>query len=150
MLQRTATTLVLVLAACATAAAQEPALCPDSAATALAGAERAPDIVIRASARAREVRFESRPSVRATLPGCARLDTVRVLERRNLPDPVRPGVTYRDVFVAVEILGYLDVECLLRDLAIPTVRDSTAAGMLSAPALRCAGLGRGNPPRRER
>ncbi len=40
----------------------------------------------------------------------------RVVERRNLPRPVQPGVTYRDVFVAVEILGHLNARCLLAGL----------------------------------
>ncbi|MGH7637540.1 MAG: hypothetical protein ACREOK_07800 [Gemmatimonadaceae bacterium] len=35
-----------------------------------------------------------------------------MLERRNLPDPVQPGVTYRDVFIAVEVLGHVNAECL--------------------------------------
>jgi hypothetical protein len=71
----------------------------------------APAIVLRASASAREVRFAAQPRIQVRLCGGV-LDSVRVLERRNLPDPVQTGVTYRDVFVAVEILGHLNAQCL--------------------------------------
>jgi hypothetical protein len=57
------------------------------------------------------VRFASQPRIQVRLCGGV-LDSVRVLERRNLPDPVQPGVTYRNVFIAVEILGHLNAECL--------------------------------------
>ncbi len=71
----------------------------------------APAIVLRAAASAREVRFASQPRIQVRLCG-GLLDSVRVVERRNLPDPVQPGVTYRDVYIAVEILGHLNAECL--------------------------------------
>ncbi len=71
----------------------------------------APTIILRASASAREVRFASQPQISIRLCGGI-LDSVRILERRNLPDPVQPGVTYRDVFIAVEVLGHLNAQCL--------------------------------------
>jgi hypothetical protein len=74
-------------------------------------ASQAPAIILRASASAREVRFASQPRIQVRLCGGV-LDSVRVLERRNLPDPVQPGITYRNVFIAVEILGHLNAECL--------------------------------------
>ena len=76
-----------------------------------AALSRGPAIILRATASAREVRFASQPRIRVRLCGGV-LDSVRIVERRNLPDPVQPGVTYRDVFIAVEILGHLDAECL--------------------------------------
>jgi hypothetical protein len=72
---------------------------------------RAPDLLIRASVSARELSFDSQPRAQVRLVGCAALDTVIVTERTNLPDPVQPGVTYRDVRVGVEIRGWLGVEC---------------------------------------
>ena len=85
-------------------------------------------IILRASASAREVRFASQPRIQVRLCGGV-LDSVRVLERRNLPDPVQPGATYRDVFIAVEILGHLDAECLASRI--------TGAGSTAGP---CAAL----------
>ena len=96
-----------------------------------------PTIVIYAAASAREVRFAAQPQISVRLCGAV-TDSVRVIERRNLPDPVQPGTTYRDVFIAVEIIGRLNAECLARRItgqptraddvcAAATVRDSSAA-----------------------
>ena len=113
MATRTLVALLLtVVAGAAEAAAQERLLCPPVAA-AVDSAGRRPDIVIRASASADEVRFSSEPKIDVRLTGCSVLDTVRVVERRNLPRPVQPNVTYRNVHIAVEILGHLDAQCLL-------------------------------------
>lgn len=78
-----------------------------------AAASDAPAIVLYVAASAREVRFARQPTIRVRLCGAV-ADSVRVVERRNLPDPVQPGTTYRDVFIAVEILGHLNAECLSR------------------------------------
>jgi hypothetical protein len=64
------------------------------------------------------VRFASQPQISVRLCG-ALTDSVRIIERRNLPDPVQPGVTYRDVYIAVEILGHLNAECLARRITAP-------------------------------
>jgi hypothetical protein len=96
--------------AAAPAAAQDgcarpgPAVAADSA--------RAPTVLIRATADLRELRFDARPRTEVRTPGCAELDGVTVTDRVNLPDPVEPGVTYRDVRVGVEIRAHLDVVCL--------------------------------------
>lgn len=69
-------------------------------------------VVIRASVSADELRFATQPAAGASVPGCAGVSPVRVTERRNLPERVQPGVTYRDVYVAVEIVGRLDARCI--------------------------------------
>jgi hypothetical protein len=79
--------------------------------TASSTGERGPTIVLWAAATAREVRFAAQPRIRVRLCGAV-MDSVRVVERRNLPERVQPGVTYRDVYVAVEILGHLNAQCL--------------------------------------
>ena len=89
----------------------------------------APDVLIRARATIREVRFTSRPRASVRTLGCAGIDSVVVTERVNLPDPVEPGVTYRDVRVGVEIRADFRVACLLPALAA----DPALAG-LCAPA----------------
>lgn len=71
-----------------------------------------PDLLLVASARMDQIRFDSSPRAEVRLLGCAPLDSVRTTERRNLPRPVQPGVTYRDVSVGVEIRSYLNVRCL--------------------------------------
>lgn len=97
----------------------------------LAGADSpgGPLVLIRAQAQIRELRFESQPRVEVRTLGCAGLDSVVVTERVNLPDPIEPGVTYRDVRVGIEIRASLNVACLLPALAA----DPAFAG-LCAPA----------------
>jgi hypothetical protein len=75
----------------------------------------APDIILRASVSAREVRFATQPQISIRLCG-GTLDSVRVVERRNLPTPVVAGTTYRDVYVAIEILGHLTGSCIANGL----------------------------------
>jgi hypothetical protein len=86
-----------------------------------------PTIVIYAAASAREVRFAAQPQITVRLCG-ALTDSVRVIERRNLPDPVQPGTTYRDVYIAVEIIGRLNAECLARRITgQPTAQNDVCA-----------------------
>lgn len=91
-------------------------------------------VVIYAEASAREVRFEKQPTVRVRLDGA--LDSVHVVERRNLPSPVVAGTTYRNVFVAVEIFGRLNAECIANSL--------TGGAKLDCAALELRGTAR--PP----
>jgi hypothetical protein len=103
--------IALLLAVCAvpaTARAQAGAMpCADSTRADTAGAL----VVIRASVTASEVTFRTQPDASARVTGCTG-PAVRVLERRNLPERVQPGVTYRDVHIAVEIVGRVEAACL--------------------------------------
>jgi hypothetical protein len=90
-----------------------------------------PTIILYAEASAREVRFAAQPRIVVRLCG-ALSDSIRVVERRNLPERVQPGVTYRDVFVAVEIIGRLNAECLAQRIT----RERP-----EAPGDNCASLG---------
>jgi hypothetical protein len=71
-------------------------------------------VVIFAEATAKEVSFKAQPQLHVRLSGG--LDSVHVLDRRNLPSPVVSGTTYRDVHIAVELFGRLDAECIARTL----------------------------------
>ena len=89
----------------------------DSASFAIGGARNdAPDIILRASVHADQVRFASQPRVRVRL--CWGGDTLRVVQRDNLPSPVVAGTTYRNVFVAVELLGRVNAECLANRIGV--------------------------------
>jgi hypothetical protein len=89
------------------------------------GARGAADIVLLAEVHARELRFAKQPEIRVRL--CGGMDSARVVERRNLPSPVVVGTTYRDVYIAVEVLGRVDAECLASRLGVAgAARDSTA------------------------
>ena len=110
-----------------------------------AGAERgAADIILFASIEARSLRFNSQPNAQVRFCwGDGRGDTLRVIERRNLPSPIVSGVTYRDVYVAVQLRAHLNPECLLRGRATsdttgpatlpPSVVAACAAMSLRAP-----------------
>jgi hypothetical protein len=94
------------------------------------------DVVIFAAAQVGEIRFASQPDIRVRL--CGGLDSVHVLERRNLPSPVVAGTTYRDVYVAVQIFGRLTADCIARTLTGTRARaDSVSA---SAVGPDCASL----------
>jgi hypothetical protein len=101
-----------------------------------------------ASVSADEVRFERSPIVCVKLSGDAQLDSVHVLARRNLATPVVSGTTYRDVYVAVEILGRLNADCIAARI---TGTRPSGAGSDTTSAARCASLGvrtgaSGGPP----
>ena len=100
-----------VALACAPAAAQECAL-PGMGADSVDAPQRRPDVLIVATVTAAELRFESEPQARLRVNGCDLPAAAYVTERTNLPDPVQPGVTYRDVRVGIEIRGWLNVECI--------------------------------------
>jgi hypothetical protein len=69
-----------------------------------------PDIEVGAVVKARRLRFRRKPETKVEFEGRSRvrsddriedveLETDSHSERRNLPDEVEPGVTYRDVEV---------------------------------------------------
>jgi hypothetical protein len=80
--------------------------------------KREPDVEMKFSVRAKELRFECKPDVDvvafADAPATAEVES----ERENLPDEVEPGVTYRDIAVrwrAAARLGEPDWEEALSD-----------------------------------
>jgi len=111
-----------LIAACAAAmlllpgraAGQSPAApaCPAAAADSARHDSVRADVVILASVTIDELRFDREPRGRLRVPGCPEGEGLRVLERRNLPDRIQPGVTYRDVRVSVRILGALNAACI--------------------------------------
>jgi hypothetical protein len=84
------------------------------------------------------VRFASQPHVRVRL--CWGGDTLRVVQRTNIPSPVVAGTTYRNVYVAVELVGRLNGQCLANAIgagtrvgaAPPRAATSAAAGTSAA------------------
>jgi hypothetical protein len=56
------------------------------------------DIEIGAVVRAKKLRFDSKPETEIKFPGSAPSSGSHT-ERKNLPDEVEPGVTYKDVEV---------------------------------------------------
>lgn len=58
-----------------------------------------PDIEFTANVQARELRFEKVPETQVRFRGFPERASVSGTERKNLPEKVRRGVTYRDVRV---------------------------------------------------
>jgi hypothetical protein len=118
----------------------------DTASFGVGGARKGPgDVILLVGIHADEVRFAAQPHVRVRL--CWGGDTLRVVQRDNLPSPIVPGTTYRNVYIALEIVGRLNAECLADKLgvgnasprnALPT---NAAAAGASAPPSSCAFLG---------
>jgi hypothetical protein len=80
--------------------------------------EREPDVEMKFSVRAKELRFESKPDVDVVAFADAPATAESQSERENLPDEVEPGVTYRDIAVrwrAAARMGEPDWEEALSD-----------------------------------
>jgi hypothetical protein len=119
---------------------------PDSASFGVGGARTGPaDVILLVGVQANEVRFASQPHVRVRL--CWGGDTLRVVQRDNLPSPVVPGTTYRNVYVAVELIGRLNAQCLSDRIGVgnnsarPSQPTNQAASSTPVSASQCAFLG---------
>jgi hypothetical protein len=142
----TVSAIALAAAHAGVAGAQsQPPVRPDTARVA---------VRIFAEASAREVRFTSQPELRVRLEGG--LDSIHVIERRNLPSPIVMNTTYRDVYVAVEIFGRVNAECIARTLrarlgdsaAVRPVTNSDCASLEMRGASARPPADSGRPPRR--
>lgn len=95
-----------------------------------------PDVTIRASVRAREIRFETEPHANVRAWACPGLETVRV-KRENLPELVEPGVMYRNAYASIEIHATLAADTALqRMLGMAPADSSVANGCAPAQPLR--------------
>ena len=65
------------------------------------------DIDFSASMEARELHFEEEPQTEVRFWGHPERNSVSINERKNLPEKVRQGVTYRDVSVRSRIASEL-------------------------------------------
>jgi hypothetical protein len=106
---------------------QQPQECPAPRSLRATADSAKPDIAIIARVEARELRFNSQPQTSLRLAGCPQLDTSLVVLRTNLPKPVQPGVTYRNVVVDFRLLMKLtDLECYLAGgTCPPPARDTS-------------------------
>jgi hypothetical protein len=98
----------------------------DGASFGVGGARNgAADVLLLVGIHADEVRFASQPHVRVRL--CWGGDTVRVVQRDNLPSPIVPGTTYRNVYIAIELLGRVNAECLADKIGVGNRAPPTSA-----------------------
>ena len=128
----------------------------DSASFGIGGARTGnPTVYLFVGVHAQEVRFAKQPNVRVRL--CWGGDTLRVVARENIPSPVVAGTTYRNVYVAVELIGRLNAECLSNAIGVGNQQAQPRAGAAQpaagaqTSASNCAflggtaGAGRGSP-----
>ena len=74
------------------------------------------DIAITATVTAKELRFEIVPNPTVEFPGKPKSDTVWEAERDNLPRPVEPGVTYRDIGIRLKIVSrFADIDRIVAE-----------------------------------
>ena len=108
----------------------------DSASFGIGGARNgAADIILWVGIHADQVRFAKQPNVRVRL--CWGGDTLRIVQRENIQSPVVAGTTYRNVFVAVELIGRINAECLADRIGVGATPRTRSA----APVSSCAFLG---------
>jgi len=118
----------------------------DSAGFAFGGARNGQaDVMLLVGVHADEVRFGAQPHLRVRL--CWGGDTLRVVQRDNLPSPVVAGTTYRNVYVAVELIGRVNAECLATQLGLrnaqPQASQQNPQVSAASSASNCAFLGGG-------
>lgn len=70
--------------------------------------EREPDVELKVSLRADEVRFECTPHVEVEAYADSPATVESHSERENLPDELEPGTTYRDVAVNWRVAARLN------------------------------------------
>lgn len=74
------------------------------------------DVSITARVTARELRFEKVPNTSVEFTGKPRRETVWEAERQNLPTPVQPGVTYRDIGITLRITSvFADIDRIVAE-----------------------------------
>jgi hypothetical protein len=76
----------------------------------------AADIAITANVKARSLIFETVPNPIVEFPGKPDRDTVWEAQRENLPTPVQPGVTYRDIGIRLKITSvFRDIDRIVSE-----------------------------------
>jgi hypothetical protein len=74
------------------------------------------DLSITANVTARELRFETVPNPKVEFPGKPERTTVWEAERQNLPRPVEPGVTYRNIGIQLKITSvFKDIDRIVAE-----------------------------------
>lgn len=88
------------------------------------------DISITASVTAKELKFEVVPNPTVEFFGKPERETVWEADRQNLPKPVQPGVTYRNIGIQLRITSrFADIDRIVSEALgeIPITDDTPAA-----------------------
>ena len=78
--------------------------------------EESADLSITATVTARELRFDAVPNPTVEFTGKPERRTEWSAERQNLPRPVEPGVTYRDIGIRLKIVSvFADIDRIVAE-----------------------------------
>jgi len=92
------------------------------------------DVAITARVKAESLRFDVVPTPTVEFPGKPARHTVWEAERENLPTPVEPGVTYRNIGIRLKITSiFTDIDRIVAE-ALGEVPQSDDAKPAEAPA----------------
>jgi hypothetical protein len=94
-----------------------------------------PDLSITANVTARELRFDAVPNPKVEFPGKPERTTLWEAERQNLPRPVEPGVTYRNIGIQLKITSvFKDIDRIVAE-ALGEVPTNDTATPLPQPSM---------------
>ena len=94
------------------------------------------DLAITAHVTARELRFEVVPNATVEFPGRPRRETVWDAQRQNLPRPVQPFTTYRDIGIHLVITSvFADIDRIVAEALgeVPPPDESTQPDTATPP-----------------
>jgi len=89
----------------------------------------AADVAITAHVKGRELKFDVVPNPSVEFPGQPARETIWEAERENLPTPVQPGVTYRDIGIRLKITSvFSDIDRIVAEALgeVPITDDAKA------------------------
>ncbi len=107
------------------------------------------DLAITAHVTARELRFDVVPNPRVEFSGQPKRETVWDAARQNLPRPVQPGVTYRDIGIQLVIISvFADIDRIVAEALgeVPRTDDAAPTRDTTAPPSDTPANGTAAPP----
>jgi hypothetical protein len=97
--------------------------------------EKNSDLVITATVRAKELKFETVPTPKVDFPGTQPRQTVWEADRTNLPPKVEPGVVYRDIGIRLRIYSrFAEIQRIVIEALDETEQPQSAPTATPQPA----------------
>lgn len=119
----------------------------------------AADVSITGQVKARSLVFEVVPNPKVEFPGQPARDTVWEAVRENLPTPVEPGVTYRNIGIRLKITSvFRDIDRIVAEALgeVPITDDKSPGAETTTPSITSTATPPGTqstssrPPSKER
>lgn len=101
------------------------------------------DVAITANVTAKELKYEIVPTPTVEFSGKPQRETAWESERRNLPENVQPGVTYRDIGIRLRIVSrFADIDRIVSE----ALGEIPASGEQSSSVNAAENSGEKTPP----